>query len=146
MSDTNASPGESTAGGDATDVPAPDEQHGTLRLTADPPADALAADAAAFGDWADGETPPDRHNVADVSDLRAVLTARRVELIRSLMNEPAPSMSALADRLDRNPAEVHDDLHLLAEYNIVHFREGDGRAKSPTVPYDTIELSASISA
>jgi len=35
--------------------------------------------------------------------------------------------------------DVHDDLHLLAEYDIIHFEE-DGRAKKPYVSYDTIRI------
>ena len=35
--------------------------------------------------------------------------------------------------------DVHDDLHLLAEYDIIHFEE-DGRAKKPYVPYDTVRI------
>jgi predicted transcriptional regulator len=35
--------------------------------------------------------------------------------------------------------DVHDDLHLLAEYDVIHFEE-DGRAKKPYVPYDTVRI------
>lgn len=35
--------------------------------------------------------------------------------------------------------DVHDDLHLLAEYDIIHF-ENNGRAKKPHVPYDTVRI------
>nr|WP_241658369.1 hypothetical protein [Halorubrum sp. BOL3-1] len=47
----------------------------------------------------------------------------------------------LADRFDRDFYDVYDDLHLLAEYGIIHF-EKDGRAKKPSVPYDTLRLEA----
>ena len=49
------------------------------------------------------------------------------------------SIRALADRLDRDVHDVHDDLHLLAEYDIVYFEE-EGRAKKPYVPYDTVRI------
>jgi predicted transcriptional regulator len=55
------------------------------------------------------------------------------------MEQPPESIRALAGRLDRDVHDVHDDLHLLAEYGIVHFEE-DGRAKKPYVPYDTVRI------
>ena len=35
--------------------------------------------------------------------------------------------------------DVHDNLHLLAEYGVIHF-EADGRAKQPYIPYDTVRI------
>lgn len=55
------------------------------------------------------------------------------------MEQPPESIRALADRLDRDVHEVHDDLHLLAEYEIIHFKEAR-RAKKPYVPYDTVRI------
>lgn len=55
------------------------------------------------------------------------------------MEDPPNSIRRLADRLDRDVHDVHGDLHLLAEYRIVHFRE-DGRAKQPYVPYETVRI------
>jgi predicted transcriptional regulator len=46
------------------------------------------------------------------------------------MEEPAESIRALTDRLDRDVRQVHDDLQILSEYRIVHFREA-GSAKQP---------------
>ena len=48
-------------------------------------------------------------------------------------------MRGLSDRLDRDVHDVHNDLHLLAEYDIIYFEE-DGRAKKPYVPYDTVRV------
>jgi len=56
-----------------------------------------------------------------------------------VMEHPPESIRALADRLDRDVHDVHDELHLLAEYGIIHFEE-DGRAKKPYVPYDTVRI------
>jgi predicted transcriptional regulator len=50
----------------------------------------------------------------------------------------------LASRLDRDVKSVHEDLQVLAEYDIVHFEQA-GRAKRPFVPYETIEVSLEIS-
>ena len=94
--------------------------------------------------WEAGEEVPRVVNFQNPSDLRALLTDRRVELLRSLMAEPADSIRQLAERVDRDVKSVHDDLGVLAEYDIVHF-EQDGRAKQPFVPYERIEVSLEIS-
>ena len=59
------------------------------------------------------------------------------------MDEPAESIRALADRLDRDVRQVHDDLGILSEYRIVHFRE-EGGAKKPHVPYETVKIEVEL--
>lgn len=95
--------------------------------------------------WEAGEEVPHVVNFQNPSDLRALLTDRRIELLRSVMAERPDSIRNLAERLDRDVKSVHDDLQVLAEYDIVHF-ERVGRAKRAFVPYDTIEVSLEISA
>jgi len=94
--------------------------------------------------WEAGEAVPHVINFQNPSDLRALLTDRRVELLRSIMTERPDSIRQLADRLGRDVKTVHDDLQVLAEYDIVHFEQA-GRAKRPFVPYDSIEVSLEIS-
>ena len=53
-------------------------------------------------------------------------------------------MRGLADRLERDVRQVHDDLQLLNEYRIVHFRE-EGGAKKPHIPYDTVQIDIELS-
>jgi predicted transcriptional regulator len=60
------------------------------------------------------------------------------------MDAPAGSMRALAERLDRDIRQVHDDLQVLSEYRIVHFTE-EGGAKKPFVPYDTVTIEVELS-
>lgn len=93
--------------------------------------------------WEAGETVPHVVNFQNPSDLRALLTDRRVELLQSVMADRPESIRALADRLDRDVKTVHDDLTVLAEYDVIHF-EQDGRAKRPVVPYETIEVRLAI--
>lgn len=95
--------------------------------------------------WEAGEPVPRVINFQNPSDLRSLLTDRRVELLRSVMAERPDSIRGLADRLGRDVKSVHDDLGVLAEYDIVQF-EHDGRAKRPFVPYETIEVRLDISA
>ena len=94
--------------------------------------------------WQDGEEIPHVINFQNPSDLRALLTDRRVELLRSIMTERPDSIRQLAEGLDRDVKSIHDDLQVLADYDIVHFEQA-GRAKRPFVPYDTIEVSLEIS-
>jgi len=83
-------------------------------------------------------------NFQNPSDLRALLTDRRIELLRSIMTKRPDSIRQLAERVDRDIKSVHDDLQVLVEYDIVHF-EQSGRAKRPFVPYDSIEINLEIS-
>lgn len=82
---------------------------------------------------------------ASTASVRQLLTDRRVEVMRSIMAEPPASISDLADRLDRNYADVHADVQLLAEHRIVYF-EADGRAKRPMIPYEEVVFDVTIRA
>lgn len=79
------------------------------------------------------------------SELRELLTDRRLELMQSIMAASPASITALADRLERNYADVHADVELLAAHRIVYF-ERDGQAKRPIIPYETIEFDVTITA
>lgn len=122
-------------------TPDPDEDAypSTLRITSLPAEQAQAAAVERAERWEDGEAVPHVVNFEDRSRLRQLLTDRRMELLEEVMEHPPESIRALADRLDRDVHDVHDDLHLLAEYGIIHFT-ADGRAKKPHVPYDTVRI------
>jgi predicted transcriptional regulator len=90
-----------------------------------------------------GEQSPATISFQSANKLRKLLTDRRFEIIQSLMDEPADSISALAERLDRSYSVVHDDIEVLAEYGIVQFRS-DRRDRAPFVPYETIEVDVTI--
>lgn len=124
--------------------PADAEYPTTLRLTSQPFADATADTLDRLDRWAEGEAVPHVVNFQDPSRLQRVLTSRRLELIRSLMDESAESIRDLADRLDRDIRQVHDDIQLLSEYRIVHLEESGG-AKQPFVPYETIQIDIELS-
>ena len=122
-------------------TPDPDdaEYPSTLRITSLPAAQARAAAVERAERWEDGEAVPNVVNFEDRSRLRQLLTDRRMELLESVMVRPPESIRALAGRLGRDVHVVHDDLSLLADYDIVHF-EADGRAKRPYVPYETVRI------
>jgi len=125
------------------DLP-PADQPAVLRITSQP-AEAHRRSAIERAErWEDGEAVPRVVNFQNPSDLRGLLTDRRIELLRSIMTAAADSIRQLADRVGRDVKSVHDDLGVLAEYDIVHFEE-NGRAKRPFVPYERIEVSLEIS-
>jgi predicted transcriptional regulator len=122
-------------------TPDPDEVEypSTLRITSLPAEQAQAAAIERAERWENGEEVPHVTNFQDRSRLRQLLTDRRMGLLEEVMEHPPESIRALADRLDRDVHDVHDDLHLLTEYDIIYFEE-NGRAKKPYVPYDTVRI------
>lgn len=78
-----------------------------------------------------------------IADVRQLLTDRRVEVMRAIMTDTPASISDLADRLDRNYADVHGDVQVLAEHHIIYF-ETDGRSKRPVIPYDRVRLDIEV--
>jgi predicted transcriptional regulator len=115
------------------------EYPSTLRITALPEKQAQAAAIERAELWEQGDEVPHVVNFEDRSRLRELLTDRRMELLETVMENPPESIRDLAGRLDRDVHDVHDDLYLLAEHDIIHFEE-DGRAKKPYVPYDTVRI------
>jgi len=122
----------------------PDAYPPVLRLTSVPESVHRRDVIERFERWEAGETVPHVVNFENPSDLRALLTDRRIELLRSVLAERPESIRQLAERLDRDVKSVHEDLQLFAEHSVVHF-ESVGRAKRPFVPYDTIEVSMELS-
>lgn len=78
-----------------------------------------------------------------IADVRQLLTDRRVEVMRAIMTDTPESISDLADRLDRNYADVHGDIQVLANHHIVYF-DTDGRSKRPVIPYDRVRLDIEV--
>lgn len=131
--DTEPTHDEFTPGPDEVDYPS------TLRITSLPAEQAQAAATERADRWERGEEVPHVVNFEDRTRLRRLLTERRMEVLEEVMERPPLSIRALADRLDRDVHDIHDDLHLLADYDIVHF-ETEGRAKRPYVPYETVRI------
>jgi predicted transcriptional regulator len=94
---------------------------------------------------AEGEPPPAVVSFATVDELRKILTARRIELLRALMDidGAADSISALSDILDRDYRAVHEDVTLLADYGLVFIIE-EGQPKRPYLPYKRIHLDVEL--
>ena len=94
---------------------------------------------------ADGESPPAVISFATVGELRKILTDRRIELLRALIDTDgaAESITALAEDLDRDYRTVHDDVTLLADYGLL-FIVDVGQSKRPYLPYDRIHLDVEL--
>jgi len=78
-----------------------------------------------------------------IAEVWALLTDRRLELMRSIMTAPPDSISDLADRLGRNDSDVHSDVAVLADHDIVYF-DTDGRAKRPVIPYECVRIDIEV--
>jgi predicted transcriptional regulator len=131
--------------GNHTDMPVPEEMNfpDTLRITIASAEDAFDETVAAAGAAEDGEQRDAVVSLEAATGIRKLLTDRRLELLRSLMGQPAESITELTDRLDRSYSAVHEDVEILAEYGIVQYREA-GQSKQPFVPYETIEFDVTI--
>lgn len=78
-----------------------------------------------------------------IADIRQLLTDRRVEVMQAIMTDTPESISDLADQLDRNYADVHSDIQVLAAHHIVYF-DSDGQSKRPVIPYDRVRLDIEV--
>ena len=94
---------------------------------------------------AEGESAPAVVSFATVGDLRKMLTDRRIELLRTLLNTDgaAESISALAENLGRDYRTVHDDVSLLADYGLL-FVVDESQSKRPYLPYERIHLDVEL--
>ncbi|MCW2248045.1 putative transcriptional regulator [Azospirillum fermentarium] len=83
-----------------------------------------------------GEVQQERHLSFDSFEtLARVLTPKRLELLRHLHREPAPSISALARAVGRDYRRVHEDVEALAAAGLV---DRDKNGNGLTAPYDAI--------
>lgn len=103
-----------------------------------------ALESAREFDGGEEQSGPRVLSFEDPERIQRLLTPRRLELLRSVMEDPPGSIRQLAERLERNVSDVHDDVTLLEEYGIMKL-EQDGRAKRPIVPYDEIEIEVTLS-
>ena len=113
----------------------------TLRITVGGADEAI--DAAIEQVGADGVPDEAVRSFERVADVRTLLTDRRLDVMRTIMTDSPESIQALADVLDRNYADVHGDVQVLAEHHIVYF-DTDGRAKRPVIPYDRVRVDIEV--
>jgi predicted transcriptional regulator len=81
-----------------------------------------------------GERVRERHvTFPDLPAMLNALSPRRLELLRDVHREPAPSVKALAVRLGRDYKRVHEDVETLTASGLL--QRDDGRVSAP---YDAI--------
>jgi len=81
-----------------------------------------------------GEKVRERHlTFPDLQALLSALTPKRLELLRDVHQNPAPSVRALADRLGRDYKRVHEDVETLTASGLLN--RVNGRVSAP---YDAI--------
>jgi len=91
----------------------------------------------------DGPTDEAIRAFDNVDHIWELLTDRQLEVMRSIMTAPPDSISDLADRLGRNYSDVHGDVEVLADHDIVYF-DTDGRAKRPVIPYECVRIDIEV--
>lgn len=116
-----------------------------LRVTVEPFDEVREETLETVDTVADGEAAPAVVSFATVGELRKLLTDRRIELLRTLLNTDgaAESISALAETLDRDYRTVHDDVSLLSDYGLLSVVE-EGRSKRPYLPYERIRIDVEL--
>lgn len=115
------------------------------RVTVEPFERMQAETREAIETVSDGDAQPAVISFSTVSDLRKILTDRRLELLQLLIDTDgaSESITALATNLDRDYRTVHDDVSLLSEYGLL-FVVDEGQSKRPYVPYDRIHLDVEL--
>lgn len=82
----------------------------------------------------DGEKVRERHvTFPDLPAMLNALSPKRLELLRDVHRQPAPSVKALAERLGRDYKRVHEDVETLAATGLLLRDDG-----SVSAPYDAI--------
>lgn len=69
----------------------------------------------------------------DLPAMLNALTPKRLELLRDVHRQPAPSVKALAERLGRDYKRVYEDVETLAASGLLLREDG-----SVSAPYDAI--------
>lgn len=76
---------------------------------------------------------------SDPERIRELLTPKRREIMRSVIQSGPESISELSEKLDRDIKSVHRDLKILEENKIIYFEEEKGR-KKPVIPFENIKV------
>jgi predicted transcriptional regulator len=81
-----------------------------------------------------------------VTELRQILTEKRLELLLAITRHRPASVHELAGLLGRDYKNVSTDVALLDRLGLVRLeaKGGKGRAQAPTVPYDEIQVTIDL--
>jgi len=81
-----------------------------------------------------------------VEELRQILTEKRLELLLAITRHRPASVNELARLLGRDYKNVSTDITMLERLGLVRLeaKGGVGRARTPTVPYDEIQVTIDL--
>lgn len=88
-----------------------------------------------------GEVPEPFYEVVyhDPEDVHLVTRPKNLELLRAIVQHEPESIRETARLVDRDVRQVHRNLTELADLHLIELVD-EGRARRPSVWYDTIEL------
>jgi predicted transcriptional regulator len=78
-----------------------------------------------------------------IEELRRILTEKRFELLLAITRHRPNSIHELAELVSRDYKNVSTDVSLLVQLGLVRLEAGTGkgRAQTPIVPYDEIQVT-----
>lgn len=82
----------------------------------------------------------------NIEELRRILTEKRLELLLAITRHRPVSVNELAGLIGRDYKNVSTDITLLERLGLVKLEasSGRGRAQTPTVPYDEIQVTIDL--
>jgi len=82
----------------------------------------------------------------NIEELRRILTEKRLELLLAITRHRPASVHELAGLVGRDYKNVSTDIMLLECLGLVRGKAsaGKGRAQTPTVPYDEIQVTIDL--
>lgn len=118
----------------------------TLHITIEPTASFFEAALEDVRDLEDNVEAADKYvlSLPDAAALERVLSAKNLELIRTIATEEPSSVRELARLVDRDIKNVSTAVNRLADLGLVDL-DVDGRENTPTVWYDHVEIDIQVS-
>lgn len=98
---------------------------------------------AAIDDDENVDPKPSRLSIESLATFGRLFRPTNLELLEAIVEHEPASIRELARIVDRHPPEVTENAHELADYGLIEL-EKKGRAKQPTVWYDTFEFSGDV--
>lgn len=77
--------------------------------------------------------------IEDLETFGHLFRSTNLELLEAIVEGEPGSIRELARLVERNPPDVLENVHELADYGLLEL-EADGRAKRPVVWYDEIDV------
>lgn len=85
-------------------------------------------------------------NFDSYATLSRFLSDSNLELLQTISQENPASIRATADLVERDYREVHRNLTELEDLGLIRFEGGEpGKAKTPVIEYDDIEVAIPLS-